>query len=154
MQAPDAAEARAPCGDVPDWQKRAEEIHCPMCEYNLRGLAEARCPECGYRFEWKDLLDAKLRPHPYLFEHHPEANVKSFWKTAWGGLRPWRFWRELHPAMPSRPGRLRLYRWLVALVGLWALIGLAAVAAAALTIGARQALQGGSPRPPPTSANG
>jgi hypothetical protein len=91
---------------------QSEDVHCPMCEYNLRGLSEPRCPECGFRFEWAELRDARRRPHRYLFEHHPEANVKSFWKTVAGGLRPWRFWKELHPGMPSRPGRLVLY-WLI-----------------------------------------
>src|SRR5258706_9238062 len=95
--------------EVPDWTSQQLEIRCPMCDYNLRGLREPRCPECGYRFEWKDLLDAKLRPHPYLFEHHPERNFKSFWRTAWGGLRPTRFWREVHPGMPSKPRRLIAY---------------------------------------------
>src|SRR5260221_14069848 len=91
--------------DVPDWSTQQAEICCPMCEYNLRGLTEPRCPECGYRFEWKVLADAKTHLHPYLFEHHPEGNFRSFWQTAWGGLRPWRFWRELHAAQASRPGR-------------------------------------------------
>ena len=63
----------------PDWQNRPPEIHCPMCDYNLFGLTEARCPECGYRFVWAELLDATRRPHRYLFEHHPESNFKSFW---------------------------------------------------------------------------
>jgi hypothetical protein len=98
---------------LPNWETQRGEICCPMCEYNLRGLTEPRCPECGYRFEWKDLLDAKVRPHPYLFEHHPERNFKSFWQTAWGGLRPWKFWRELHAGQLSRPKRLFAY-WLFA----------------------------------------
>ena len=101
----------------PDWGNHPPEVHCPMCEYNLFGLAEKRCPECGYPFEWTELLDAKRRPHPYLFEHHPESNFKSFWKTAIGELRPWKFWRGLHPAMPSKPRRLLLYYLLVAMFG-------------------------------------
>src|SRR5437764_722573 len=101
--------------DAPDWQTQREEIHCPMCEYLLRGLAEPRCPECGYRFAWKDLLDARLRPHPYLFEHHPESKFKSFWKTAWGGLRPGKFWSTLHAAQPSKPRRLLAY-WVMAML--------------------------------------
>ena len=100
---------------APDWAHQSEEIHCPMCEYNLCGLTEPRCPECGYRFAWKDLLDAKVRPHPYLFEHHPEANFKSFWKTAAGGWRPSRFWSTLHAGQPSRPRRLILY-WIMAML--------------------------------------
>ena len=55
----------------PDWDHQTEDIFCPLCEYNLRGLIEPRCLECGYRFEWPDLLDPRRRLHPYLFEHHP-----------------------------------------------------------------------------------
>ena len=83
-----------------------------MCEYNLRGLTETRCPECGYQFLWKALLDPNARLHPYLFEHHPESNFKSFWKTAAGGLIPWRFWKTLNPAQKSKPRRLFIY-WLI-----------------------------------------
>jgi|CXWL01.1.fsa_nt_gi hypothetical protein len=96
----------------PDWSTITEDIHCVLCDYNLRGLAESRCPECGYRFEWADLLDPRRRVHPYLFEHHPERSFWSFKKTLLGGLRPKRFWRTLHPIQPSRPRRLLLYWFL------------------------------------------
>src|SRR3954462_7960402 len=87
-------------------------IHCPMCEYDLRGQVEPRCPECGYRFAWEELRDPTRRLHPYLFEHHPERNGWSLCRTFLGSLRPRRFWAQLHPAQPSRPRRLVVY-WLV-----------------------------------------
>jgi hypothetical protein len=31
-------------------------VHCPRCEYLLRGLAEERCPECGEPFDRGRLL--------------------------------------------------------------------------------------------------
>ncbi len=31
-------------------------VTCPTCGYNLTGLAEARCPECGTRFTLDELL--------------------------------------------------------------------------------------------------
>ncbi len=98
-------------------ERRADQdgeggAHCPLCEYDLRGLTEPRCPECGYRFTWEELNDPGLRLHPYAFEHHPERNAWSFRKTLLGGLRPGRFWRTLFPAQPSRPRRLMLY-WLM-----------------------------------------
>jgi hypothetical protein len=83
-----------------------------MCRYNLRGLVEPRCPECGYQFQWAELRDPSKRLHPYLFEHHPERNVWSFLRTVGGLLLPTRFWRQLLPVQPSRPRRLFLY-WLV-----------------------------------------
>src|SRR3954449_9349849 len=91
--------------DAPDWDAQREDLACPLCGYNLRGLREPRCPECGYRFRWADLTDPPRAPgeprcpecgyrfrwadltaparrvHPYLFEHHPERNGWSFWKT-------------------------------------------------------------------------
>jgi len=88
------------------------QVCCPLCDYDLRGLTEPRCPECGYRFEWADLTDPDRKRHPYLFEHHPRRNVRSFVRTMLGGLRPRRFWTSLKPSQPSRPGRLIVY-WLV-----------------------------------------
>jgi hypothetical protein len=32
-----------------------EDVPCPKCGYNLRGLTVPRCPECGFQFEWTDL---------------------------------------------------------------------------------------------------
>jgi len=92
-----------------------QDITCPLCEYNLRALTEPRCPECGFRFEWEDLLDPARQTHPYLFEHHPKRNIWSFFKTLRGAQFPRRFWTTLHPAQQSRPRRLLLYLLLVTL---------------------------------------
>jgi hypothetical protein len=111
----DPATSKAcPAASGPDWDHHADDVFCPLCEYNLRGLIEPRCPECGYRFEWPDLFDPRRRLHPYLFEHHPESNFRSFWRTALGGWRPRRFWASLHPVQPSRPRRLITYWGLAA----------------------------------------
>jgi len=45
-----------------DAKTAAPDRHCPMCGYNLRGLVTSRCPECGSRF---DLRDLAARP-PFL----------------------------------------------------------------------------------------
>lgn len=38
-------------------QKRASvSVPCPKCGYDLRGLFEARCPECGSRFTLEQLV--------------------------------------------------------------------------------------------------
>ena len=102
---PPAAQAGSP--------EPREAVPCPLCEYDLRGLAEPRCPECGYRFVWADLADPAKRRHPYLFEHYPERNLWSFRRTLLGGLWPKKFWTSIHPAQRSRPLRLLLY-WLAA----------------------------------------
>jgi len=119
MQAIALPEPNAP----PDWDAVAETIVCPVCGYNLRGLVEPRCPECGYRFQWSALLDPAERLHPYLFEHHAERNVRSFLRTLIGGLRPTRFWSGLQPAQPSRPRRLLVYWVIVASLPFVALLG-------------------------------
>jgi hypothetical protein len=93
----------------------AEELHCPLCDYNLRGTVEPRCPECGYQFEWDALRDPARRLHPYLFEHHPERNLGSFARTFVEGLRPARFWKSLLPVQHSSPRRLTLYGLIVGL---------------------------------------
>src|SRR5262249_42874384 len=83
--------------------------YCPLCTYNLRGLIEPRCPECGHRSTWKDLLAGGNLPHPYLFEHHPEANKSSFFRTLLHSLEPVSFWRRLKPAHQPNPRRLMTY---------------------------------------------
>ena len=40
-----------------------EAVNCPLCGYDLRGLVDPRCPECGYRFVWADLTDSTRRRH-------------------------------------------------------------------------------------------
>ncbi|HSW45154.1 MAG TPA: hypothetical protein VLM89_06245 [Phycisphaerae bacterium] len=96
----------------PGWTLINHDVLCPLCDYNLRGLSNPRCPECGYRFEWSEMLDPNRQPHPFLFEHHPERNWWSYWRTVAGACRPRAFWRSLHPVQTSRPRRLLLF-WLI-----------------------------------------
>jgi hypothetical protein len=44
----------------------AISLNCPRCGYNLRGLREARCPECGTEYTLEELLDhfRQQNPHP------------------------------------------------------------------------------------------
>jgi len=99
------------------------DISCPLCEYNLRGLSEPRCPECGYKFVWAQLIDATRSAHPYLFEVQ-RRKVWSFWKTLVGGLRPVRFWKKLKPAHRGNLRRLFLYWLITGLIGLAAAFAL------------------------------
>jgi len=95
--------------DRPDWDAIHETITCPLCGYELRGLTDPLCPECGYRFHWPDLLDPTRRVHPWLFEHHPRHNLWSFAKTLVRNFQPGKFWTHLHPGQPSKPKRLVMY---------------------------------------------
>jgi hypothetical protein len=105
----------------PNWSE-SQAVLCPLCTYNLRGLVEPLCPECGYRFEWHVLLDENLRLHPYLFEHHPERNIRSFVQTLNGSLSPSKFWSNLKPQQPSNLRRLCAYALTVLLTMLLALL--------------------------------
>ena len=39
-------------------------LACPLCGYNLAGLSEARCPECGASFTLEQLMLSRPRPVP------------------------------------------------------------------------------------------
>jgi len=107
----------------PDWDRIDEDVLCPLCDYNLYGLTEPRCPECGYPFAWPEILDPMRRHHRYLFEHHPERRLWSLRKTIAGGLLPRRFWRSIHASQPSYPRQLLVYWCLLAGIHLLALAG-------------------------------
>src|SRR3954463_11453001 len=109
--------------EAPNEAPQQEELLCPMCEYDLRGQVDPRCPECGYRFRWEELRDPALRLHPYLFELHAERGARTFFKTLFNSaFRPRRFWRTLYPTQPSFPRRLLCYAFLVAAIGVMPLI--------------------------------
>src|SRR5215212_173181 len=97
---------------IMDWSSITHTVECPLCLYNLRGLTEPRCPECGYKFQWAELLDPQRARHRYLFEHQPNRNVWSFCRTLLGGLRPVKFWTQLKPTQMLDLRRLMIY-WLL-----------------------------------------
>ena len=43
-------------------------LACPLCGYDLAGLTEARCPECGATFTLEQLVLARPRPVPQSTE--------------------------------------------------------------------------------------
>lgn len=96
-------------GAAVNWNEIQDEILCPLCGYNLRQLTEPRCPECGFQFEWNELLDVRRRKHPYLYEHHPESRMGSYARTVLGALRPKRFWTALHPGQSASLRRLVVF---------------------------------------------
>jgi hypothetical protein len=90
----------------------AKDLLCPLCDYNLRGLVEPRCPECGFSFTWDELIHAEKTRHPYLFEHYPRRNVWSLVRTVIGGMRPGKFWTVLRPTHAVKRGRMVRY-WMI-----------------------------------------
>jgi hypothetical protein len=107
MEASETKIADAP----PDWATLQREILCPLCDYNLRGLTEPRCPECGYRFTWAGLQDDLRNQQEWFFEHQKRRPIRSLVKTWVVSLRPRRFWTLVQPTNPPHLRRLLLY-WL------------------------------------------
>ena len=101
-----------PVAPAIDWSAVSADVKCPLCRYNLRGLVEPRCPECGYRFQWAELLDPRHPRHPYIFEQHHRRNFWSFFRTLLAGVRTRRFWTNLRPTHTLAPRRLVTY-WLL-----------------------------------------
>src|SRR5882762_2301766 len=93
-----------------DWSTIASNIECPLCRYNLRGLSEPRCPECGHGFDWAELFNPQDPRHAYLFEH--QRGIWSFFRTLFAGLSTRRFWSNLRPSQKIFPRRLLMY-WLL-----------------------------------------
>jgi hypothetical protein len=89
----------------PDWSVIAHDVVCPLCEYNLRGLSDARCPECGHPFVWAEVLDP-ARVHPWLFEHRDRRRIGAFVHTFAVSMLPRQFWRSV--SATHQPNRRRL----------------------------------------------
>lgn len=102
----------------------SDELRCPLCDYDLRGLAEHRCPECGHAFDPEQLRQAKLDAPAWFFEHARRRRLRAFVATAGRTCRPLKFWTDVKPA--TRPVLRRLVLWTIA----WLLIGVLAFSAA------------------------
>jgi hypothetical protein len=94
------------CADVAD----DSGLRCTRCEYNLTGLTEARCPECGAPFDvevLRELLSGRPRPIPG-WDDRPKSSVFTALVRAcwWTWFRPAEFARRFpwtyHPASVSR----------------------------------------------------
>lgn len=90
----------------PDWARVDFELECSRCGYNLRLLTQPRCPECGFQFDWREVLDATLARSDFLFEHHwRQRPIRSYVVTVWRAMRPGRFWQRvsMHERVYPRP---------------------------------------------------
>ncbi len=91
--------------ETPNWSELDIELSCPRCSYNLKMLTLPRCPECGFQFQWDELIRAKKEfyKRPPIFEYHwRDHPIRSFALTIWMCLQPWRLWRWLPlSAVPS-----------------------------------------------------
>ncbi len=76
------------------------DIPCPHCEYNLRGLIEPRCPECGRIFDpYKVLHDFR--------ETQPPLPILWVIRSVYN--HPLRFWGLREVRRSRGPRRLQLF---------------------------------------------
>lgn len=88
---------------------RSAESHalCPRCEYDLTGLPEPRCPECGFAFSWDDLPRLRSRPVIAFESTSGWRRLLAFAQTAATVLfAPWIFARQSVQRMNWRDGLL------------------------------------------------
>lgn len=96
--------------DRPIWDDIQHDVLCARCEYNLRGIREPRCPECGILFGWAQVLDPSARRVPWLFEHQwADRPAGSFVATAMRALAPWTLWKQLRFTDRTVVGALLAY---------------------------------------------
>ncbi len=80
-----------------------EDVFCLGCGYNLRGLQDDRCPECGREFDRAALTTSRI---PWAYRTEIGA-FRAYWRTVWlVTSRTSRFCDEL-----VRPGSYRDAQW-------------------------------------------
>lgn len=104
----------APSG-APDWEQIKTDIACPICSYNLRGLTNPRCPECGYPFQWSELRPIADPWLANLVEFADKRPIHSIFRTLFKTLLPSRFFTHLKAGHAIRKQRLILHFFLIAL---------------------------------------
>jgi len=116
-----------PGGEIPD----AYDLFCEKCGYSLAGLTGERCPECGERFDAKDLPFARV---PWL--HRRRLGMwKAYWRTVvMVAFGPRRFAAELCRPVRVSAADARRFRsttiWLATIS-----VGLAMIGGAGTAIG-------------------
>lgn len=104
----------SPTTASPDWSTINRDILCPLCDYNLKMLTEPRCPECGHRFEWADVL-AEDRDLRGFFEHARGRWLMSIFWTWLASLFSLWFWKRVKTTHPVRRGRLIVFAALISI---------------------------------------
>ncbi|HKQ48500.1 MAG TPA: hypothetical protein VJZ71_10555 [Phycisphaerae bacterium] len=88
-------------------------LKCPTCSYDLRGLSENRCPECGATFEPMSLLSR------HLLEPSPRYLINKYaWKAILLCLIFFALWIEAPITLKRRVSLLTIAA-LLGFTGFW-----------------------------------
>ena len=105
--------ADAACGpDTPSASlpEITDDIYCPECGYNLRGLTGNRCPECGHDIQ---IIRERKTQIPWVYRDK-EGSFRAYWRTVWMVMfQNQRFCLEI--SRPVDEGHARRYRWVTVL---------------------------------------
>ncbi len=84
-----------------------DELYCPGCGYNLRGVASGACPECGEGFDIESLRQSQI---PWS-ARNGLGMFRAYWRTVWLVIRHnRRFCREV--ARPISYRDARRFQWM------------------------------------------
>jgi hypothetical protein len=103
-----------------------EEITCPRCGFELRGLIESwqetcplegRCGECGFRFPWSELFSQRAYMPDWCVEFAPPRWFPAAGAATLGMVfLPWKLWSSIRLTFPLKARRLAAYAMLLGLV--------------------------------------
>lgn len=91
----------------PNWERIGRTICCSRCGYELRMLSEPRCPECGFLFDWRQLLTAVYTEQAgtYYEQNWTRHPFRAVFRTFFRSLRPAKFWSSvsIHERIQPKP---------------------------------------------------